>query len=87
MSNLAASSRLTTTENTGMRQPMIRRNHLLRRVLTENRAALGTLGVFVVMMAVFVAANPAVFTDGPSTVPYLPPCPLRCLSWYRWSLW
>ena len=33
-----------------------------RRFLTANRAAVGTLAVFVVMMAVFTIANPTVFT-------------------------
>ncbi|NLS06288.1 ABC transporter permease [Rhizobium sp. P32RR-XVIII] len=35
----------------------------LRRLVVENRAALGTLAVFVVMMSVFIAANPAVFMN------------------------
>ena len=35
----------------------------LYRFVHSNRAALGTLGVFIVMMAVFVAANPRVFLD------------------------
>ena len=34
----------------------------VRRYLLNNRAALGTLGVFVVMMVVFLIANPRVFT-------------------------
>jgi simple sugar transport system permease protein len=63
MNNRAASSRLTTpTENTRIAATDDPPDHLLRRMLTENRAALGTLGVFVVMMAIFIAANPAVFT-------------------------
>ncbi len=33
------------------------------RFIHANRAALGTLGVFVVMMAVFIAANPRVFLE------------------------
>ena len=33
-----------------------------RRFLTANRAAVGTLAVFIVMMAVFTFANPTVFT-------------------------
>ena len=37
----------------------------LRRLVVQNRAALGTLGVFMVMMAIFTAANPAVFTTWP----------------------
>jgi ribose/xylose/arabinose/galactoside ABC-type transport system permease subunit len=35
----------------------------LGRFLITNRAALGTLAVFVVMMAIFIAANPRVFTN------------------------
>ncbi|TIU70960.1 MAG: ABC transporter permease, partial [Mesorhizobium sp.] len=34
----------------------------LRGFILDNRAALGTLAVFIVMMAVFMIANPAVFT-------------------------
>ncbi|MDW6026308.1 ABC transporter permease [Mesorhizobium sp. BAC0120] len=34
----------------------------LRAFILDNRAALGTLGVFVVMMAAFMIANPVVFT-------------------------
>ena len=37
----------------------------LRRFLLNNRAALGTLLVFVVMMAIFIMANPAVFLAWP----------------------
>jgi ribose/xylose/arabinose/galactoside ABC-type transport system permease subunit len=37
-------------------------DHPLRAFILDNRAALGTLGVFVVMMAAFTVANPAVFT-------------------------
>jgi simple sugar transport system permease protein len=36
-----------------------------RRFLLNNRAALGTLVVFVVMMAIFIAANPQVFLAWP----------------------
>lgn len=36
---------------------------LLRRVVGNNRAAIGTLVVFVVMMGVFFFGNPAVFSD------------------------
>lgn len=36
--------------------------HPLRAFILDNRAALGTLGVFIVMMAVFLTANPVVFT-------------------------
>lgn len=35
----------------------------LYRFIHANRAALGTLGVFIVMMAVFIAANPRVFLE------------------------
>jgi ribose/xylose/arabinose/galactoside ABC-type transport system permease subunit len=35
----------------------------VRRFVLNNRAALGTLGVFVVMMLIFLAANPRVFTN------------------------
>lgn len=35
----------------------------IRRFVDANRAPLGTLAVFVVMMAVFLAANPRVFSD------------------------
>jgi simple sugar transport system permease protein len=34
----------------------------LRRFLLKNRASLGTLAVFVIMMAIFTAANPVVFS-------------------------
>jgi len=34
----------------------------LRRFVIENRASLGSLAVFILMMAVFMAANPRVFT-------------------------
>ncbi len=36
--------------------------HLVRGFIGDNRAALGTLGVFIVMMAAFMIANPTVFT-------------------------
>lgn len=38
-------------------------DHPVRRFLHANRAALGTLAVFVAMMAIFIGANPRVFTD------------------------
>ena len=38
-------------------------DHSLRRFIDANRAPLGTLAVFVVMMAVFLAANPRVFSE------------------------
>ncbi len=37
----------------------------LRRFVDRNRAALGTLAVFVVMIAIFMAASPAVFLSWP----------------------
>ena len=35
----------------------------MRRFVLANRAALGTLGVFAVMMAIFIVANPRVFSN------------------------
>ena len=35
----------------------------MRRFLLANRAWLGTLGVFVAMMAIFIFANPRVFSN------------------------
>ncbi len=35
----------------------------VRRFVLANRAALGTLGVFAVMMAIFIVANPRVFSN------------------------
>ncbi len=37
--------------------------HPVRRFIDANRAALGTFAVLVVMMAVFIAANPHVFLE------------------------
>ena len=37
-------------------------DHPVRRFLFSNRAALGSLAVFLLMMAVFMWANPRVFT-------------------------
>jgi simple sugar transport system permease protein len=37
-------------------------NHPLRRYILNNRAALGTFAVFILMMAIFLIANPRVFT-------------------------
>ncbi|TIO45670.1 MAG: ABC transporter permease, partial [Mesorhizobium sp.] len=37
-------------------------DHWLRGFVLDNRAALGTLAVFIVMMAIFMIANPTVFT-------------------------
>ena len=48
-----------TLERTESRHPS---NHPLRRFILNNRAALGTLAVFVLMMAIFLIANPRVFT-------------------------
>jgi ribose/xylose/arabinose/galactoside ABC-type transport system permease subunit len=42
--------------------PVRRPDGALRRFLSKNRASLGTLAVFVVMMAVFIIASPQVFT-------------------------
>jgi ribose/xylose/arabinose/galactoside ABC-type transport system permease subunit len=48
-------------------EPEPRRSHFLDtgtgRFVVKNRAALGTLGVFVVMMLIFLLANPRVFSD------------------------
>ncbi|MDR3376171.1 MAG: ABC transporter permease [Ancalomicrobiaceae bacterium] len=38
-------------------------DHPLRRFISHNRASLGSLVVLVVMMAIFIAANPTVFTS------------------------
>lgn len=38
-------------------------SHPIRRFVDANRASLGTFAVFVVMMAVFLAANPRVFSE------------------------
>ncbi|WP_246791273.1 ABC transporter permease [Bradyrhizobium commune] len=38
-------------------------NHPIRRFIDANRAPLGTFAVFVVMMTVFLAANPRVFSE------------------------
>lgn len=38
----------------------------LRRLVQQNRAALGTFAVFAVMMAIFLIANPGVFTRWPT---------------------
>jgi simple sugar transport system permease protein len=35
----------------------------LRRLFLANRAWIGTLGVFAVMMAIFIVANPRVFSN------------------------
>ena len=43
----------------------IRPSSPLRRFIIDNRASLGTLAVFVVMMAIFIVANPRVFTTWP----------------------
>ncbi|ESY75942.1 ABC transporter permease [Mesorhizobium sp. M0051] len=37
-------------------------DHWMRGFILDNRASLGTLGVFIIMMAVFMVANPTVFT-------------------------
>jgi simple sugar transport system permease protein len=48
-----------TLERVEARHP---NSHPLRRFFLNNRAALGTLAVFVLMMAIFLVANPRVFT-------------------------
>lgn len=48
-----------TLERAEARHP---NSHPLRRFILNNRAALGTLAVFVLMMAIFLTANPRVFT-------------------------
>ena len=58
MSDLAG-SRPASAKTADWRHPA---EHPVRRFIINNRAALGTLAVFVVMMAVFTAANPVVFT-------------------------
>ena len=40
----------------------------LRRFIDQNRAALGTLAVFVVMIAIFMAASPTCSCTGRSTI-------------------
>jgi len=47
-----------TTDATGARHPL---DHPVRRFIDANRAPLGAFAVFVVMMAVFIAASPEVF--------------------------
>jgi ribose/xylose/arabinose/galactoside ABC-type transport system permease subunit len=41
-------------------------DHWLRRFVATNRAAIGTFGVFTIMMVVFLIANPEVFTRWPT---------------------
>ena len=55
---------MTASTDTGVsqRHPSSRP---LRRFLLDNRAALGTLAVFVVMMLIFIVANPQVFLAWP----------------------
>jgi ribose/xylose/arabinose/galactoside ABC-type transport system permease subunit len=65
MSNLAQSDHqagLQAAEAAGLewRHPS---EHRLRAFILDNRAALGTLGVFIVMMGAFLIANPVVFTN------------------------
>jgi simple sugar transport system permease protein len=64
MSNLVGSRRpdnvpLSPPAETDWKHPS---DNLLRGFILDNRAALGTLAVFVVMMAIFMIANPTVFT-------------------------
>ena len=51
---------LKSTEMARARHPL---DHPVRRFIEANRAALGAFAVFVVMMAVFIAANPHVFLE------------------------
>jgi simple sugar transport system permease protein len=54
-------SRTTAGTSSGaVLQPL---EHPLRSFADQNRAALGTLAVFIVMMAVFIVANPRVFSE------------------------
>ena len=55
---------MTATTETGAEQRHPNASPF-RRFLINNRAALGTLAVFVVMMAIFVVANPRVFLAWP----------------------
>ena len=64
MSNMVESSRpdelpLSRPAETEWKHPS---DSFLRGLILDNRAALGTLAVFVVMMAIFMMANPTVFT-------------------------
>jgi len=51
------------TTGAGSHDPIHPAERPMRRLFLANRAWLGTLGVFVVMMAVFIAANPRVFSS------------------------
>lgn len=55
---------MTASTDTGM-SPRHPSSRPLRRFLLDNRAALGTLAVFVVMMLIFIVANPQVFLAWP----------------------
>mgnify|MGYP000350474891 CR=1 FL=1 len=52
----------TTETGTERRHP---NSSPLRRFVVNNRAAIGTLGVFIVMMGIFIVANPQVFLSWP----------------------
>ncbi|WP_404927032.1 ABC transporter permease [Mesorhizobium sp. ORM16] len=64
MSNIAEPNRQAPSPHTEMGEAAWKHpsDHLLRGFVLDNRAALGTLGVFVVMMVAFTIANPTVFT-------------------------
>jgi ribose/xylose/arabinose/galactoside ABC-type transport system permease subunit len=65
MSNIAESDPRSGLAAANATEPEWRHpsEHPLRGFVLDNRAALGTLGVFLVMMTVFLIANPAVFTN------------------------
>jgi ribose/xylose/arabinose/galactoside ABC-type transport system permease subunit len=56
-------SDISNSANTGEERVFGPSEQPLRRFAHQNRAALGTLAVFAVMMAVFIIANPRVFSD------------------------
>ena len=56
---------MTATTETGAATKAHASASPVRRYLLNNRAALGTLGVFVVMMLIFIVANPQVFLAWP----------------------
>jgi ribose/xylose/arabinose/galactoside ABC-type transport system permease subunit len=64
MSNIAESGGRTGPLAANTAAPRWRHpsDYRLRSFMLDNRAALGTLGVFTMMMAVFLIANPVVFT-------------------------
>lgn len=54
---------MTTTTETAAKPSAERPPGALRRFISNNRAMLGTLAVFVVMMAIFIGASPRVFLN------------------------